>query len=75
MKSRGTDLNCIDKINDLSRRATQHAYSIDEIWKELQDIANEKRYGFWTTLLFGALSAWVLRYFFMGHGRKHSYLF
>lgn len=66
VKSRGTDLNCIDKINDLSRRATQHSYSIDEIWKELQDITNEKRYGFWTTLFFGALSALGFAIFFHG---------
>lgn len=66
VKSRGTDLNCIDKINDLSRRATTHNYSIEEIWNELQDIAQEKRYSFPTTLFFGALSALGFAIFFHG---------
>ncbi len=66
VKSRGTDLNCIDKINDLSRRATQHAYSIDEISKELKAIAKEPRYRFSTTLFFGALSAFGFAIFFHG---------
>lgn len=66
VKSRGTDLNCIDKINDLSRRATQHEYSIEEITIQLQEIAKEKRYGFWTTLVFGALSALGFAIFFHG---------
>lgn len=66
VKSRGTDLNCIDKINDLSRRATTHNYSIEDIWKELQEIAQEKRYSFSTTLFFGALSALGFAIFFHG---------
>ena len=66
VKSRGTDLNCIDKINDLSRRATQHDYTIDDIWRELKEIAEEKRYPFSTTLFFGALSAFGFTIFFHG---------
>ena len=70
VRSKGTDLHCIDRINDLSRRATTHAYSIDDIMAELQEIAKEPRYGFSVTLLFGALSAFGFALFFHGSYRE-----
>lgn len=68
--SKGTDLHCIDRINDLSRRATQHAYTIEEIRTELEEIAKLERYGFPITLLFGALSAFGFALFFQGSYRE-----
>lgn len=66
VRSHGVNLNCIDKINDLSRRIQSEHISLDEVKKELQDIAAEKRYGFWPTLFFGALSAGGFAIFFHG---------
>lgn len=66
VRCKGTDLHCIDRINDLSRRATQHAYSIAEIKQELEEIAKQDRYSFPVTLLFGALSAFGFALFFHG---------
>lgn len=65
--SRGVDLNCIDKINDLSRQASMKKFTIDELHEELKLIAQEERYSFKTTLFFGALSAGGFAIFFKGN--------
>lgn len=64
--SRGVDLNCIDKINTLSRDAAAQTFSIEELQEKLQAIAKEERYSFPVTLFFGALSAAGFAIFFGG---------
>ncbi|MEG1475522.1 MAG: threonine/serine exporter family protein [Longicatena sp.] len=64
--SRGVDLNCIDQINDLSRRATTQSFSNEELALELKEIAQGKRYSFPVILFFGALSAAGFALFFEG---------
>lgn len=64
--SRGVNLTCIDRINDLSRQAATQHFNLEDLSKELQGIANDKRYSFRTTLLFSALSAGGFGIFFGG---------
>lgn len=64
--SRGVDLHCIDCINALSRQAAQTAFTIEELEKTLQAIAQEPRYPFSVTLFFSALSAGGFAIFFGG---------
>lgn len=73
--SRGTDLNCIDKINDLSREASSQRYTIEELHDRLHDIASEERYSFRVTLFFGALSAGGFAVFFGGSLMEALYCF
>lgn len=65
--SRGVNLNCIDKINNLSREAASQPYSVAKLHEALRLIAQEDRYSFWTTLFFGALSAGGFAIFFKGN--------
>ena len=64
--SRGVDLNCIDRINALSRRASETAFSLEELNQQLQEIGRKERYSFGMTLLFSALSAGGFAIFFQG---------
>lgn len=64
--TRGVDLNCIDKINSLSRETAGCTYTIDQLTQRLERIGEERRYSFWTTLFFGALSAGGFAVFFGG---------
>lgn len=41
--TRGVDLNCIDKINHLSREASSKQFTIDELYNRLREIDQEKR--------------------------------
>lgn len=65
--SRGVNLNCIDRINDLSRQASIQQYTIADLAAQLHEIANEKRYSFPVTLIFSALSAGGFAFFFGGN--------
>ena len=64
--TRGVDLNCIDKINHLSREASSKHFTIDELYNRLHEIDQEKRYSIGTIILFGALSAGEFAIFFNG---------
>lgn len=66
VRSRGVDLNCIDKINHLSRDAATQKFSIAQLNARLVQIANEDRYRFSIILFFGALSAGGFAIFFKG---------
>ncbi|HBQ74904.1 MAG TPA: threonine/serine exporter, partial [Erysipelotrichaceae bacterium] len=44
--TRGVDLNCIDKINSLSRETAVQNYTIEELALKLREIENEQRYSF-----------------------------
>lgn len=66
VRSKGVDLNCIDRINNLSREASSHPFTIEELHEQLHAIAQEQRYSFLPTLLFGALSAAGFALFFGG---------
>ena len=45
--TRGVDLNCIDKINSLSRETALQSFTIEELAQKLRAIENEQRYSFW----------------------------
>ncbi len=64
--TRGVDLNCIDKINHLSREAARRHFSIEELYERLHEIEQEKRYSICMIILFGALSAGGFAIFFHG---------
>lgn len=64
--TRGVDLNCIDKINNLSREAARQSFTLEELNQKLHSIEREERYSFSTTLLFSALSAGGFAIFFGG---------
>lgn len=64
--TRGVDLNCVDKINNLSREAAVHKYTIEELQDKLKAIEHGQRYSFGMTLLFGALGAGGFAVFFGG---------
>ena len=61
-----TDLNQIDKINNLSRRMADHAYTVDELAEELTKIKNEKPISSCQTLIFSAIIASAFAIFFDG---------
>ena len=65
--TRGVDLNCIDKINSLSRETAVQNYTIEELALKLREIENEQRYSFWIIMFFGALSAGGFAVFFGGN--------
>lgn len=65
--SRSVDLNCIDKINTLSRSVCEKHISVDDLAVALNNIEKEERYSFWTTLVFGAISAAGFAIFFNGN--------
>lgn len=67
VRNNGVDLNCIDKINELSRQAATSSFTIEELQIRLHAIADEKRYSFLPTLFFGALSAFGFALFFGGN--------
>ncbi|MCR1978524.1 threonine/serine exporter family protein, partial [[Clostridium] innocuum] len=60
-------LNCIDKINSLSRETAVQNYTIEELALKLREIENEQRYSFWIIMFFGALSAGGFAVFFGGN--------
>lgn len=66
IQKRGTDLQKIDAINDLSRNIQTRSLSIQDVKVELQKIEQGKRYSYRTTLLFSALSAFGFAGFFKG---------
>lgn len=66
VRSRGVDLNCIDRINELSRQASETPFPLDTLEKQLYEIGTKERYSFWITLLFSALSAAGFAIFFQG---------
>lgn len=65
--TRGVDLNCIDQINSLSRRANIKPFTLDELDAELHLIGEKDRYSGFVTCLFGALSASGFAWFFKGN--------
>lgn len=66
VRSKGVDLNIIDKINSLSREASIEEFNLDELDDRLHEIASQKRYSFLPTLFFSALSAGGFALFFGG---------
>ena len=64
--SRSVDLNCIDKINALSRKASVTPYTLEELETELDEIRKQTRYSFLVTMLFGAIGAAGFAIFFDG---------
>lgn len=66
VRNKGVDLHCIDQINALSREASTHEFTIEELLKRLHAIAQEPRYSFLPTLFFSALSAGGFALFFGG---------
>ncbi|WP_270451472.1 threonine/serine exporter family protein [Amedibacterium intestinale] len=68
--SRSVDLNCIDKINALSRKASVTPYTLEELETELDEIRKQTRYSFLVTMLFGAIGAAGFAIFLMAHGKK-----
>lgn len=66
IQERGVDLHRIDRINDLSRRITCDDISLDDLDKQLHDIASEKRYPYYVMLFFSALGASGFVFFFGG---------
>lgn len=66
IQKRGVDLHKIDAINDLSRTIQLRGLDIVNVKDALYQIDHEKRYGYKTTLLFSALSAFGFAGFFKG---------
>lgn len=60
------NLDRIDKINSLSRRASIEHLSVDELASQLNEIQNESHYSFLTTTFFGAVGAAGFALFFDG---------
>ena len=67
VRSKSVDLNCIDKINALSRRVSQEPISVDELEAQINKIEKEERYSFWVTLLFAGVGAAGFAIFFDGN--------
>ncbi len=63
---RNVDLHCIDRINFISRDSLKHSYTLSQLSKALKDIADEQRYSFFVTMMFGALGASGFALFFEG---------
>lgn len=61
------NLDRIDKINDLSRRACKEKLSVDELARQLDEIKGQTRYSFFVTTLFGAVGAAGFALFFDGN--------
>ncbi|WP_244833014.1 threonine/serine exporter family protein [Clostridium sp. BJN0001] len=57
IKKRTVDLNKIDSINDLSRKCQQNTYSLDQFYRNLLKIENEKRYSKNLTNFLSGISA------------------
>ena len=66
VRSKDVDMHVIDQINSLSRQVCQDCMDVDELSAQLDWIANEKRYSFWTTALFGAIGAAGFALLFQG---------
>ena len=66
IKSRGVDLNKIDRINDLSRKIQDSNMNIDEFNDELLDISNGDRYSPLITLICSGISAGCFAIMFGG---------
>lgn len=73
--TRSVDLHCIDRINDVSRKMVENPYTLQQLKKELDDIANEQRYSFFWTMLFGAIGASGFALFFHGTWMEASCTF
>lgn len=68
--TRSVDLHCIHRINQLSREMVHQTYTLTQLSQELTTIAQEKRYSFFTTMMFGALGAGGFALFFDGTWRE-----
>ena len=64
--SRGVDLHRIDRINHLSRSASAHPLTLEQLEKELQDIDHDQPYSLLVTTIFSALTAFGFAFFFDG---------
>lgn len=67
VRSGEVNLDRIDKINALSRRACVEKLSVDELADELDKIKKEPHYSFFVTTLFGAVGAAGFALFFDGN--------
>ena len=67
VKSRGVDLNKIDRINDLSRLIEKEKMSIDSFYNSLKKIESGDRYSVPVTLTFSALAAGSFALIFGGN--------
>ncbi len=67
VRSGEVNLDRIDKINALSRRACVEKLSVDDLSDELDKIKKESHYSFFVTTLFGAVGAAGFALFFDGN--------
>lgn len=67
VKERNVNIDTIDQINELSRRCSKSALSVEQIDAQLDRIAAQKRYSFFITTLFGAIGALGFAIFFKGN--------
>lgn len=70
VRNRNVNVDTIDQINQLSRTCVHQHLSTARIEEELDRIANQKRYSFLTTTLFGALGAFGFAIFFKGNWQE-----
>lgn len=66
VRSRNVNLNCVVRINALSRDVQKHDYTLDEISSYLDRIEKEPKYSIWMTTLFGGIGAAGFALFFEG---------
>lgn len=67
VRNRNVNLNCIAKVNDLSRRIQETDFKLEDIVRELDEIEREPKYSIFLTTLFGGVGAAGFAMFFDGN--------
>lgn len=66
VKNRSINLECIERVNGLSRELQTKKYTLDEIEEKLEDIKNKPKFPNWMLIVFGAIGASAFAMFFQG---------
>lgn len=66
VRKKGTDLDLIDSINNLSREVVSNPLPLDELEQKLNQIIERKSYDYKIMMLFGGIGAFGFAFFFQG---------
>ncbi len=70
VKKRSVNLECIERINSLSRELQYTDYTLEEVEQKLKEIKEKPTFKEWMMILFGGIGAGAFAMFFNGNGTE-----